>query len=125
MTERELVLQWTPWTLAFSLLCFLVTLAISWEAMRRWQFRPKMVALELLRLALVGGALLLLNQPEWVERYRPDQKPAIVLLADTSASMETRDVVGGCSSRWNEFPGADSSGSALALDRPNGLGFAP
>ncbi|MFN5469167.1 MAG: hypothetical protein ACK523_19505 [Pirellulaceae bacterium] len=95
MTERELVLQWTPWTLAFSLLCFLVTLAISWEAMRRWQFRPKMVALELLRLALVGGALLLLNQPEWVERYRPDQKPAIVLLADTSASMETRDVVEG------------------------------
>ena len=46
-----------------------------------------------LRLALVGIAAVLLNQPEWVEEYRPEEKPAIAVLWDASPSMETRDVV--------------------------------
>ena len=49
--------------------------------------------LELLRLALVGLVAILLNQPEWIEEFRPEEKPAIAVLWDASASMDTRDVV--------------------------------
>ena len=48
--------------------------------------------LELLRLVLVPLAALLLNQPEWIEEFRPEEKPAIAVLWDASASMDTRDV---------------------------------
>ncbi len=34
-----------------------------------------------------------LNQPEWIEEFRPEEKPAIAVLWDASTSMETRDVV--------------------------------
>jgi hypothetical protein len=34
---------------------------------------------------------LTLNQPEWVEEFRPEDKPAVVVLWDNSPSMETRD----------------------------------
>jgi uncharacterized membrane protein len=36
---------------------------------------------------------LLLNQPEWVQEYRPTEKPTIAVLHDASRSMDTRDVV--------------------------------
>ena len=36
---------------------------------------------------------VLLNQPEWIEEFRPEEKPAIAVLWDASASMDTRDVV--------------------------------
>ena len=36
---------------------------------------------------------MLLNQPEWIEEFRPEEKPAIAVLWDASASMDTRDVV--------------------------------
>jgi hypothetical protein len=48
--------------------------------------------LELLRLAIVGFLALVLNQPEWVEEFRPVEKPTIAVLWDNSASMDTRDV---------------------------------
>ena len=36
---------------------------------------------------------VLLNQPEWIEEFRPEEKPAIAVLWDASTSMDTRDVV--------------------------------
>ena len=48
-----------------------------------------------LRLALVAFVAILLNQPEWIEEFRPEEKPAIAVLWDASASMDTRDVVQG------------------------------
>ena len=36
----------------------------------------------------------MLNQPEWVEEYHPEEKPAVAVLWDASPSMDTRDVVG-------------------------------
>ena len=33
--------------------------------------------LELLRLGLVGTVAVLLNQPEWIEEIRPEEKPAM------------------------------------------------
>ena len=43
--------------------------------------------------ALVALVAVLLNQPEWVEEYRPEEKPSIAVLWDASPSMDTRDVV--------------------------------
>ena len=51
--------------------------------------------LELLRLALVTFVAILLNQPEWIEEFRPEEKPAIAVLWDASASMDTRDAIAG------------------------------
>ena len=47
--------------------------------------------LELLRFAIVMGAAILLNQPEWVQQFRPDSRPSVAILYDDSPSMETRD----------------------------------
>ena len=47
--------------------------------------------LEILRLTIVCLAAVLFNQPEWVEEYRPDEKPSVAVLWDSSPSMETRD----------------------------------
>ena len=57
-------------------------------------YRTDIGLLELLRLALVMLVAVLFNQPEWVEEYRPDEKPTIAVLWDGSTSMDTRDVSG-------------------------------
>ena len=43
-------------------------------------------------LVLACGAVLL-NQPEWVEEFRPQERPTVTVLVDASPSMGTRDVV--------------------------------
>ncbi len=90
---RSLTFLWTPWTLGFSVAALAVAAVYSFIAWRRSGNRPSMAMLETLRLAIVALAGVLLNQPEWVEEYRPEEKPSIAVLLDTSPSMETRDVV--------------------------------
>ena len=82
-----------PWSLAISIVVVLVTAGFCFVAWRRSGYRRSMGLLELLRLALVVIAAILLNQPEWIEEYRPEEKPAVAVLWDASASMDTRDVV--------------------------------
>ena len=93
--SRSLTFLWTPlvggrsrssrcWSTA--VFCF-----VAW---RRSGYRPSMGLLELLRLALVAFVAVLLNQPEWIEEFRPEEKPSIAVLWDASASMDTRDVAG-------------------------------
>ena len=48
--------------------------------------------LEALRLLLAIGIAITLNQPEWREIFKPDSKPELAVLVDTSRSMETRDM---------------------------------
>jgi hypothetical protein len=91
--SRSLTFLWTPWSVAVSIVVVLVTGGLSFVAWRRSGYRRAMGLLELLRLALVGVAAVLLNQPEWIEEFRPEEKPAIAVLCDASPSMETRDVV--------------------------------
>ncbi|TWU26009.1 hypothetical protein [Bythopirellula polymerisocia] len=86
-------LMWTPWSIAFTLLAFMATAVIGVISWRRSGMRPSIATLEFLRLAIVLFAGLLLNQPEWIEEFVPTDKPAIVVLWDDSASMETRDVL--------------------------------
>ena len=54
------------------------------------------------------------NQPEWVEEFRPEEKPAIAVLWDASPSMETRDVVAG---RQAVGPADDPPRGDRAADR--------
>jgi hypothetical protein len=89
---QTLTFLWTPITVAASVCVVLVTAVLCFVAWRRSEFRRSMGVLELLRFSIVSLAALLLNQPEWVEQYWPDEKPSIVVLWDASASMGTRDV---------------------------------
>ena len=91
---RSLTFLWTPWTAALSIAAVLVTAVYSFIAWRRAGYRASMGLLELLRLAIVAMVAVLLNQPEWIEEFRPEEKPTIAVLIDASPSMETRDVVG-------------------------------
>ena len=85
----------TPWTVGLSVIALLATAGFSLVAWRRSGFKRSVGMLELVRLGCVGFAALLLNQPEWVEEFRPDEKASIVVLWDASPSMETRDVTQG------------------------------
>ncbi len=70
-----------------------ITAGSGFVAWRRSGYRPSMGLLELLRLAWSPSSAVLLNQPEWIEEFRPEEKPAIAVLWDASTSMDTRDVV--------------------------------
>lgn len=89
---RSLTFVWTPWSIALSLIIFVLTAGVCYLAWWRSGFRSSIGLLEGLRLAMVGLVLVLFNQPEWVEEFRPDEKPSIAVLWDGSTSMDTRDV---------------------------------
>ena len=89
---RSLTFQATPWSIGLSVVAILATLAFCFIAWRRSGYRRAVGVLELLRLTAVILAAVLLNQPEWIEEFRPDEKASILVLWDASPSMETRDV---------------------------------
>lgn len=91
--SRSLTFLWTPWSAAASALLLLVTTGLCVAAWRRSGYRRGQGLLELLRFAIVALGAVLLNQPEWVEEYRPEEKPTVAVLWDASPSMETRDVL--------------------------------
>ena len=83
----------SPWTVAAAILVWLVVAGLSFIAWRRSGYRPSIGALEALRLLILAIVGVLLNQPEWIEEFRPEEKPSIAVLHDASASMTTLDVV--------------------------------
>jgi hypothetical protein len=91
-TVQWLNFVWSPLSLAASILIVISTAALCFAAWRLSGYRRDLGALELLRFTIVVLAVLLFNQPEWVEEYRPEEKPTIAVLCDASGSMETRDV---------------------------------
>ncbi len=90
-TTHTLTFLWTPWSAFASVLLGLAAAGLCFAAWRRSGYRASMGLLELLRLALVIVAALLLNQPEVVQEFRPEEKPTIAVLWDASPSMETCD----------------------------------
>ena len=106
---RSLTFLWTPWSLAASVVVVLLTAGFCVVAWRRSGYRRAVGLLELLRLGLVCAVAVLLNQPEWVEEFRPQEKPAVVVLWDASPSMETRDVVRAGKPGRRRRPGARRS----------------
>jgi hypothetical protein len=81
----------SPWTVAISALVVALTATFSYIAWRRNGYQRSIGRLELLRVIIVALAALVLNQPEWIEEYEPDEKPSIVVLIDGSPSMKTQD----------------------------------
>ena len=98
-STHTLTFLWTPWSVALSIGVVLLTAGFCFVAWRRSGYARSMGLLELLRLALVALMALLLNQPEWIEEFRPEEKPAIAVLWDASTSMDTRDVPLGSGAR--------------------------
>ncbi|MFM1904441.1 MAG: hypothetical protein RLZZ440_2341, partial [Planctomycetota bacterium] len=94
----------TPWTAAVSVALVVAALVVAVITWRRSGFAAGTGLVELVRVVIAGLVALLLNQPEWVEEYRPTEKPIVAVLVDASPSMETQDVVqsdrpGGATSR--------------------------
>ena len=92
-TTHTLTFLWTPWSVSLSVILVLTTAGLCLAAWRRSGYRTSMGLLEVLRLAFVILAALMLNQPEFVQEFRPKEKPSIAVLWDASPSMETRDAV--------------------------------
>ncbi len=92
MSQTSFVFQWTLLTLAISIATLVATCALGWVAWRRSGYRPSVGMLELLRLAIVGLCVFLLNQPETIEEFEPTDQPTVVVLGDRSLSMDTQDV---------------------------------
>ena len=89
---RSLSFVATPWSISLAIVAVIATGVFCLIAWRRSGYKRSVGVLEALRLTCVVLAGLLLNQPEWVEEYRPDEKATIAVLWDDSPSMETRDV---------------------------------
>lgn len=92
-TSQSLTFLWTPFGMIAGLLMVLATAAFSFLAWQRSGFARATGVLEALRLCAVVLVAVTLNQPEWLERYLPESQPTLVVLYDTSRSMETRDVI--------------------------------
>ncbi len=92
-STRSLTFLWTPGSAIVSILVVLVAAGFCFLAWQRSGYRRAFGMLEALRLTIAVLAALMFNQPEWVEEFRPDEKPSIAVLWDDSTSMETRDVV--------------------------------
>ncbi|MEX2112926.1 MAG: hypothetical protein WD845_07050, partial [Pirellulales bacterium] len=108
-SEHALTFLWAPWSVAVSLLVVAGTAVLCYVAWRRSGYRRDYGLLELLRLAMVCLIAIVFNQPEWVEEYRPEEKPTIAVLWDGSASMQTRDVP------------SDTAGSAALATRSEAI----
>lgn len=87
----SLSFAWSYSTVVLALVLFAVTACFSVITWRRSGYRTSIAGLEILRLVIVACAGILLNQPEWVEIFRPEEKPVIAVLVDQSQSMATRD----------------------------------
>lgn len=91
--SQSLIFTPTPVSLAISVAFVLVVAGLAFLAWKRSGFRTVTGLLEALRLLIATAIAITLNQPEWREVFQPESKPALVLLTDTSRSLETRDVV--------------------------------
>jgi hypothetical protein len=91
--SQSLVFTHTPTSLAVAIGFVLVVAGLAWFAWRRSGYRASTGMLEALRVLIAIGIAITLNQPEWREIFEPTNKPTLVVLADASRSMETRDVV--------------------------------
>ena len=82
LTNSELTFNGTLSTMAFSIAVVLVTAVFSVLIWKRTLYSLSTGLLELLRLLILIGVVLTLNQPEWKETFAPDEKPVIAVLHD-------------------------------------------
>ncbi len=87
-----LSLQPSPLMVVIGAGFLLVTLVVGLKAWQRSAYRRATGLLELVRLLLMALVVFTLWQPERLQRQAPDEVPTLIILADESASMDTRDV---------------------------------
>ncbi len=92
---HSLTILWTPWSATLSIMVVCIAAGLCWMAWYRSGYSRAQGWLELTRFAIVALIAFILNQPEWVEEYRPEERPSLVVLYDDSKSMETHDVANG------------------------------
>ncbi|MAS95845.1 MAG: hypothetical protein CMO55_21790 [Verrucomicrobiales bacterium] len=93
MTDSELTFAWTPSTAVLGILMVVAALALSFMIWKRNRFSASTGFLELIRVVIITGVAITLNQPEWREIFEPDEKPVLAVLYDDTGSMKTKDVV--------------------------------
>ena len=84
---------WTTSSLLLTGFALLCAVAISFSIWARSGYSAKIGFLEIFRCVLVVMALITLNQPEVVQKIKPEERPSLVVLYDTSGSMATQDVI--------------------------------
>ena len=90
-SSQTLVFTPSPTSIAISLIFIFGVGILAWTAWKRSGFRPATGFLEGLRVFIAIGIAVTLNQPEWREVFKPENKPTLAVLVDVSRSMETRD----------------------------------
>lgn len=101
----------TPWTVGLSMALVLAVAIVAILTWRRSGFAIGTGLVELLRVAIAVLVAVLLNQPEWVEEFRPEEKPVVAVLVDASRSMDTQDVVAA-----GDTPGATRTRRQVVAD---------
>lgn len=91
-SDQTLMFVTTPWSMILSIAFVGTICVLSWFAWRRTGYARAQGVLESIRIGIAIVIAVLFNQPEWVEEYRPDERPTVAVLWDDSASMDTRDV---------------------------------
>lgn len=92
-TTSQLVFNPTPAAFAVGVGFVMAIGGLAFMAWRRSGYRKMMGWLELLRVVIAIGIAVTLLQPEWLETFKPETKPVVVVLHDVSASMTTKDVI--------------------------------
>lgn len=92
-TSQSLVFSPSPTSVAVSLAFVGVIVLLAWMGWKRSGYRTSIGFLEVLRVLIAVAIAITLNQPEWREIFKPTTKPTLAILADTSRSMETRDMI--------------------------------
>jgi hypothetical protein len=90
--QQSLVFNHSAASLAVSVLFIITVAVLAFVAARRAAFRPAICAIETLRVLIATAIAITLNQPEWLEQFMPEARPAILVLRDVSGSMATDDV---------------------------------
>ncbi|SFJ41439.1 VWA domain-containing protein [Planctomicrobium piriforme] len=116
--QQSLTFVTDPGSVLLSIGIVATAIGVSVYAWRRSGYQFTFGLQELLRVAIIASAAILFNQPEWVEEYRPDERPAVAVIWDQSASMETLDVLNP-GSQSTQTPGEvhSATGSGRAISR--------
>ena len=92
-TSSQLTFITTPGTIVIGVLIVVVTAVLAFLGWQRAVKKRAIGWLEILRVLVAVCIAITLNQPEWRETFKPDQRPEVAVLYDVSKSMDTRDVV--------------------------------
>jgi uncharacterized membrane protein len=93
-TQGTLTFVTTPWSIGIGVAIVLITIVLAIMAWHRAVAKKRSIGwLEVLRVIIAIAIAITLNQPEWRELYKPDHKPVLAVLYDTSKSMQTEDIL--------------------------------